>query len=609
VNDRANPPSPHAPEWWKTIAPWLCAAVVLAAAMISAPPWWAVPLIALLPLFPLMPASFYAVVTGVAIAAAVLAGISGEVFRGTVFHTLLALAAVVLLAAHLAGKRGPMGAEGGWKRYAALARQACTLTIGLLCVALMIRGFPLIATGCWFVFAVMAWQSLPSPPPVPWRTRVAAAIGTAIMLTLSVGLSAAIVEIGARQLFERSIPYARIFRLDTTYFKRLQPGAQTTYYIAADEGVWKPVEVSISPQGLRDRAFGPKAENETRILMLGDSFVFGFATQGDETIPKYLERELNQRVSGHTFSVINGGLGGTGVWQHRGLLNDKGFDLDPDIVIHGIFPFNDITDGLLRDFDDQIEYHVYWVPDRLITFRNRTRLPVRIHEWFRTHSDAYDVIRNRLLDDTGFLPFVNRIRPIRPLEFEPYNTGLGRDPFMEVNLEPWPRDVERGFEILKEDIEGIHADCEAHGVPYIVYTIPHFLDLEGLDPELFDRAWEQGREIVQHAYSYLLDEDFDKVWGEIDTEAQYNPGKALRRTRAYLETTDIPVIDVVTPIEAHPDPISLYYLLDRHFNASGHQFVAEILAEALLSEHAHLLEVEPAREQPVSHTPGNSPAR
>ena len=58
------------------------------------------------------------------------------------------------------------------------------------------------------------------------------------------------------------------------------------------EGVPERPGVSISGQGLRDRHFGPKGDDEFRILVLGDSFTFGYC-EWENTIPQRLEQLLS----------------------------------------------------------------------------------------------------------------------------------------------------------------------------------------------------------------------------------------------------------------------------------------------------------------------------
>jgi hypothetical protein len=90
----------------------------------------------------------------------------------------------------------------------------------------------------------------------------------------------------------------------------------------------------INVWGFRGPTLGKKQPNETRIVMLGGSTVFGFGLRPDESIPALLQERLNQRAnaSGRRFSVANLGAPGQGAYSFAFDLADYAF-LDYDIVL------------------------------------------------------------------------------------------------------------------------------------------------------------------------------------------------------------------------------------------------------------------------------------
>jgi hypothetical protein len=58
-----------------------------------------------------------------------------------------------------------------------------------------------------------------------------------------------------------------------------------------------PIRVRTNSLGLRDRDYGTKAPNVTRVLMLGDSQTFGMVEE-DASLPRLLEKELNEAGEG-----------------------------------------------------------------------------------------------------------------------------------------------------------------------------------------------------------------------------------------------------------------------------------------------------------------------
>jgi len=72
------------------------------------------------------------------------------------------------------------------------------------------------------------------------------------------------------------------------------------------------VDVNINSQGLRDYEYSLAKSPETyRIMMLGDSTTLGWGVPLEATVPKLLERELNEgRAPGiDRFEVLNAGVG------------------------------------------------------------------------------------------------------------------------------------------------------------------------------------------------------------------------------------------------------------------------------------------------------------
>ena len=105
---------------------------------------------------------------------------------------------------------------------------------------------------------------------------------------------------------------------------RAQPGAQQ------DFGVPRPTYVN--QHGIR----GPetplqKSEDELRILLLGDSTVYGVRVSDEETFGGTLEQSLMpHRINAR---VLNAGCPGYSSWQALQILQHRLLDLKPDIVV------------------------------------------------------------------------------------------------------------------------------------------------------------------------------------------------------------------------------------------------------------------------------------
>ena len=105
--------------------------------------------------------------------------------------------------------------------------------------------------------------------------------------------------------------------------------------------------------GLRDTEVAvPKPPGVFRVLVLGDSVVFGFMVDHPRTLSEVLQQRLNAIgfAGGRRCEVINAGVEGYGIEDQRRLYEARLADLDADLVILGIClndvntPF-DITQG------------------------------------------------------------------------------------------------------------------------------------------------------------------------------------------------------------------------------------------------------------------------
>jgi hypothetical protein len=77
----------------------------------------------------------------------------------------------------------------------------------------------------------------------------------------------------------------------------------------------------------------PKKENEFRIVVLGDSHVYGQGIKNENLFTNILEEHLNLLGSQHTFSVINAGVRAYSINQEVAFFEHIGIKLQPDFVL------------------------------------------------------------------------------------------------------------------------------------------------------------------------------------------------------------------------------------------------------------------------------------
>lgn len=98
------------------------------------------------------------------------------------------------------------------------------------------------------------------------------------------------------------------------------------------------VDNKINSQGFRDREFEVEKKNATRILFLGDSVVYGYALNLDQTLPKQVETLFQKKNK--SVEILNFGVSGYETEQEIEFFKENGLRFKPDFVLVG-YTLND----------------------------------------------------------------------------------------------------------------------------------------------------------------------------------------------------------------------------------------------------------------------------
>lgn len=118
-----------------------------------------------------------------------------------------------------------------------------------------------------------------------------------------------------------------VHRNDSELFYSLRPSINVNWKMAGN------INVVTNRLGLRGPEVGPKAENEFRILSLGESSTFGDRVEYEQTYSALLEQLLSQSGGKHTYRVINAGVCAYSSFQSLKYLELRGLELEPDMVL------------------------------------------------------------------------------------------------------------------------------------------------------------------------------------------------------------------------------------------------------------------------------------
>ena len=314
--------------------------------------------------------------------------------------------------------------------------------------------------------------------------------------------------------------FRRLFMQDPRVGHRLQPGARarfTTVEFSTD--------LAINAQGVRDdEPIGPKASNERRIVVLGDSLVMSVQVAFADTFCERLEAKLNAADSAHRWRVINAGVQGYGP-VHEWLFFDAiASAFEPDIVLIGAFAGNDAVEA--NDTEAWLDAGRSTTAGTDATLSWLRRL-IRTSVVLQLVRVRWDQLRSRV------------------------SSGAPERPVASYLADP-PPEVTHGLEVTARAFGRIAARAEALGARPALVLFPARFQTDDGDYGRLD-------EIVRHAGGVLV----------------RNSG--TERFRTALAPLGLPTLDLLPILEAQPDRIGLFFQRTIHFTPRGHEVVTEAL--------------------------------
>jgi lysophospholipase L1-like esterase len=141
---------------------------------------------------------------------------------------------------------------------------------------------------------------------------------------------------------EAAPAFQGLFEDDPDAGYRLKPGARVRFTTSEFD-----TEIHVNAAGVRDDdEIGPKAPDERRIVLLGDSLVLSVQVPFAQTFGELLEQRLNARPSPYRYRVINAGVQGYGPVEELLFFKSIAATLQPDLVIATIFVGNDAEEAV-----------------------------------------------------------------------------------------------------------------------------------------------------------------------------------------------------------------------------------------------------------------------
>ncbi len=338
-------------------------------------------------------------------------------------------------------------------------------------------------------------------------------------------------------------------------------------------------QIQTNALGLRDDELtATKSENEIRILLLGDSVVAGFEVARENTLEYHLQKMLQMAFPEKKIEVINAGVRGYGTDQELLYLQSRGLALQPDIVVLGFVPANDLENNVTVhsagrvfskpyfEFDDKGVPVLRGVPVPQYLQKKQIysrELPQLHHTEVAEksgHQKAWKVFFSKNLYTYGFV--ARRLKSASPALigwFKKY--GILHNPLPKEQVDFYRFFVDKTWaarwRITLALIEKIHQTCAARNIAFLLWSFP-----------LKEQVYPRDREIFTRSFAVASD--------ELDFEL---PDKKLR---AFAVSKKIGYISTSAEFARRAQQGErFHFLTDHHFNEKGHKLMAEILAEKI----------------------------
>ena len=299
------------------------------------------------------------------------------------------------------------------------------------------------------------------------------------------------------------------------------------------------VTYKINSLGMRDKERNlKKTKGITRILVLGDSFTFGFGVNDNETYPYFLEKILDNKIK--KFEVWNAGVSGYAPDTEYVYLKNNIGKIKPDIVLLGFYAGNDVLD-LCKNYwqtgekglPKEVESKIVYVEENKLRLKNNQINPYK--------SGFVNYIRLFLSRFShSFLFLKNKLAGTSKIDVE----GL---PLLLVETNPA---IKIKFDKTKELIDAMQKLSKENNASFVMIIIPARMQVN-------NKEWSA----------------IEKTFEGIELKRNKTQEDLLLFCKKYQ-------IECVNLMPAFLSNASLYHTLtDIHLNKDGHLKTAQSVAE------------------------------
>ncbi len=322
-------------------------------------------------------------------------------------------------------------------------------------------------------------------------------------------------------------------------------------------------------QGIRNVAVGPKSSGKKRILVVGDSYVFGLGVEPAQTFIAHLNRQFPD------LEFINAGLPATGPMQQQYLFYQLARDYQADGLLYCSFT-NDISDtpplekGWKKlSLQNVIRYafstlHYYFS----LRFRRDITDSFLFYDYRQRRIDYLAMFLSKAPDTAAVNRFY-RVVPDSLLQLARYSgvasfqltAGVLAPDHLTDNLDLPTERSRAQWTNAKGVLEDILRFCRTQKMEIAACYFPF--------PVQYDLFWNN--DTPHSAYWNQTGMHIRREWLSDTTVLQ-------KELASFWENQSVPFFDLTENLRGHP-PGAFCYSLDNHWNVQGHQKVGIVMEQ------------------------------
>lgn len=336
---------------------------------------------------------------------------------------------------------------------------------------------------------------------------------------------------------------------------------------------------AINGLGFRDREFAVERTANYRIIAIGDSFTYGWGVQLEQSWPKVMEQKLRDKSL--SVEVANLGAPGTGPGTYAAIAERAVPVLKPDLIIVAVLQGDDLVDSMsnaLTTHETKTVLVGIMRAIRLVieqAYPTAASLARATNAIQKTHhiemvTPTWKGQAQRILDDLnpdqrrryGNLdPLIKHAFVSGELNPALIHSALHHPQYFLDTFDVVSPNVQRLIDEMSKRFGQIKVVAERHHAKVLIVSVPFGIYVSRSSYEMWRR------------YGFVLDDAM------LSSDA---PDQAIRMA---AEKAGLQFFAVTERFRNARD-LHFFFRLDGHFEASGHQFYADLLTPIIARELA-----------------------